>query len=124
MVGFTVGDDAWLPVDPRHRAMAVDVQEGDEKSVLLFSRAAIAARRENIALRKGGYQPVEAPEGVLAFERTDDRQRILCAFNLSAEPVRWPLPRKAKATILKAGLAELAGQDALFDGPGALLVEI
>jgi alpha-glucosidase len=123
MVGFTVADDAWLPVDPRHRAMAVDVQEADQNSVLHFSRAAIAARRQNTALREGDYRAVDAPEGVLAFERFTNRQRILCAFNLSANPVRWTLPYTPKATILQAARAGLDGANAIFDGLGALLIE-
>jgi alpha-glucosidase len=124
MVGFTVADDAWLPVDPRHRAMAVDVQEADPDSVLHFTREVIAARRASPALQAGDYKAHEAPEGVLAFERCAPKQRILCVFNLSAEPVRWSLPHPAKSVLLSVGTAEVRDGEAMLDGPSALFVEI
>ena len=52
MAGFTTAPDAWLPLDPRHRALAADAQENDPDSVLAFTRAMIAFRRGSNALRR------------------------------------------------------------------------
>ena len=125
MVGFTVGDDAWLPVDPRHRAMAVDVQEADPESVLRFTRAALKTRKDCEALGVGDYTRLEAPEEVLAFERKLNNQRVICVFNLGADPVRWPLPGTPKSKpLLTVGTAEVRDGEVVLDGPSALLVEI
>ena len=36
--GFTSSDDPWLPIDPRHAAMALDTQEGQPDSHLAVTR--------------------------------------------------------------------------------------
>jgi alpha-glucosidase len=123
MVGFTVGDDAWLPVDPRHRAMAVDVQDADPNSVLAFTNAMIALRRASEALRVGDYTPLETPGMLLAFERAAGDDRVLCLFNLGAEPVRWDLPRPGKSVRFRVGEAGLDGQAAALGGYSCLFVD-
>jgi len=85
MAGFTDASDAWMPLDPRHRALAVDAQESDPNSVLAFTRTLIALRKETAALREGNYADVDAPDPLLAFTRTVGDERLLCVFNLSAE---------------------------------------
>ena len=82
--GFS-GAEPWLPVDPRHEALAVDRQEGDEGSTLSAARALLAFRREHAALRTGGMDFWEAGPTVCAFTREGDGQRIACLFNLGAE---------------------------------------
>jgi alpha-glucosidase len=83
MAGFTAAPDAWLPLDPRHVALAASGQERDPNSVLNFTRAAIALRRASSALRLGGFEPRPAPKSVLAFVRASHDERLFCAFNLS-----------------------------------------
>ncbi|MES1198890.1 MAG: alpha-amylase family glycosyl hydrolase [Pseudomonadota bacterium] len=85
MAGFTEANDAWMPLDPRHRALAVDVQEADPDSVLAFTRKLIALRKETIVLREGDYANVDAPDPLLAFTRATKDERLLCVFNLGAE---------------------------------------
>jgi len=122
MVGFTVGDDAWLPVDPRHRAMAADVQEDDPHSVLNFTRAMVALRKQNAALREGEYVALDAPAPVLAFERRTEGSRLLCLFNLGPDPVRRPLP--GGTVVFAVGEAEAITGAASLGGYSALFVEI
>jgi alpha-glucosidase len=79
----------WLPVDPAHRTLAVDVQERDAGSTLQFARRAIALRQRLPALRTGGIRMLDAPEPVLAFVRGDGGDALLCVFNLGARAVAW-----------------------------------
>jgi alpha-glucosidase len=88
--GFTSGEP-WLPVPEVHQALAVDRQEADPHSTLNLTRRLIALRRENPALSQGAIRLVEAPEPLVAFERSHDRQRLLCVFNLGDQAVDWPL---------------------------------
>jgi alpha-glucosidase len=80
--GFSASGDTWLPIDPAHRAMAVDVQESDHASMLHFTRALIALRKSSPALRLGQAVVRDAPPGVLAFERQLPGEALLCLFEL------------------------------------------
>lgn len=118
MAGFTDAEDAWLPLDPRHRALAVDAQSGDD-SMLAFTRATIALRRASPALREGDFVARDAPEPVLAFERLARDERMLCLFNLGPEPVRLAVSEGAARfsvghAALLTGAAALNGYAGLF----------
>ena len=120
MAGFTSAADAWLPLDPRHRALAVDAQ--GEGSMLAFTREAIAVRRKSAALREGAFVALDAPEPVLAFERRAEGERIVCLFNLGPAPVRRPL---ASGNVrLAIGDAQLATGAASLGGFAGLLVAL
>jgi alpha-glucosidase len=120
MAGFTKADDAWLPLDPRHRALAVDAQ--GEGSMLAFTRAADCGAARSAALREGEFIALDAPEPVLAFERRAGDQRMVCLFNLGPAPVKRPL---AGGTVrLAIGEAELLTGAASLGGYSGLLVEI
>jgi alpha-glucosidase len=84
--------EPWLPVDPAHLPLAVDRQEPDPHSTLNLTRRLIALRKRLPALRTGAIRPVDAPAPLLAFERGEGAERLLCVFNLGSEPVDWPLP--------------------------------
>jgi alpha-glucosidase len=123
MAGFTASDDAWLPLDPRHRALAVDAQEGHAPSVLSFTRKMIALRRTNPALRGGSATEVTESGALLSFVRESASERLLCLFNLGAAPARPPLST-VKRTVLQLGSAQASEAGASLDGYSALIVEI
>ena len=89
--GFGAGEP-WLPVDPAHVALAVDRQEEDPASTLNLTRRLVALRKACPALRTGALRRIAAPMPLLAFERGEGDERVLCAFNLGDEAVDWPLP--------------------------------
>ncbi len=89
--GFSQSQDTWLPVDPAHRPLAVEVQDGDPASTLHFARRLIALRRAHPALRRGDAGLRDAPEGVLALERWLGEERLLCVFDLGGRAVTLPL---------------------------------
>ncbi len=63
---------------------SVQEQDGVPGSLLEAYRELIAARRSNIALRRGGYSPVSASrEAVWSFVRGHGDQQILVAVNTS-----------------------------------------
>lgn len=90
--GFSDGHP-WLPIPAAHRALAVSHQEADPQSVLHGFRAFMNWRRTLPALRSGAIRFLDAPEPVLLFTRTDDRDgTLLVAINLGVEPLSLPLP--------------------------------
>lgn len=77
--------EPWLPVDPRHRPLAVASQEADPASVLVFTRRFLAWRRRQPALIRGAVRFRDVPPQLLAFERRAGAQRLLCVFNLGGQ---------------------------------------
>lgn len=113
--GFS-GVKPWLPVDPHHAQRAANVQDADPDSVLNFTRATIAARRQIPALVTGDIEILEASEQVLAFTRILPEQTVLCVFNLSREPATYALPRQSSVSPLEFGPGGWG-----FGGPGLTL---
>jgi alpha-glucosidase len=108
--GFSTAEP-WLPIDPRHLALAVDRQSGDPDSVLESTRTLLFLRRSQRALRVGDLRPVEAPADVLAFERVAAAEgrsdRVYCAFNLGCSETAVRLPPgdwHAAAGVVAAGV--------------------
>lgn len=122
MAGFTSAANAWLPLDPRHRALAVDAQDNTPDSVLTFARAMIGLRRANDALKHGAFIPLDANEGVLAFERRSPTSGVRCAFNLSTEPIRFEAAEPGGAALMRLGEAQANGASVSLGGYSALLV--
>jgi alpha-glucosidase len=119
--GFSTSPDTWLPVDDAHRPLAVDRQEADPNSMLNFTRALIALRRGSAALREGAAKVLDAPEGVLAFEREAPGERLLCVFELAGAGRAVPVP--AGAVVLSTFGAATLAEDRLDLGAfgGAVL---
>ncbi|WP_295184342.1 alpha-amylase family glycosyl hydrolase [uncultured Brevundimonas sp.] len=90
--------EPWLPVDPRHLALAVDAQEADLTSILHAARRIIALRQAHPALRTGGLE-IESAGDLLVFrrfERAEGAERLLCVFNLGFDAVDWSAPAGAR----------------------------
>lgn len=96
--------EPWLPVDPRHRRLAVDSQSAQAGSILNKTRAFIEFRGRHAALRTGDISFVEASERVLAFTRSCQGEKLFCAFNFSSgvESIKTPV---GAARLLDYGLS-------------------
>jgi alpha-glucosidase len=98
--GFSRGKP-WLPIPEEHLLRAVSAQQHDPDSVLAHYRETLAFRKKHAILLTGDIRFVEAPDGVLAFERTDGSGSMLCVFNIEREPVAFDLPAKfGKASFI------------------------
>jgi alpha-glucosidase len=114
----------WLPVPAEHLALNVESQEGAIDSPLQRFRRFLAFRRGQAALRWGEVRMLATAEPVLAFERVEQDERLLCVFNLSAEPQTLMLDEAQGAQALDGhglvggalheGRVELPGYGALF----------
>jgi alpha-glucosidase len=98
--GFTTGRP-WLPIAADARRINVETQRDDPRSMLTFTRRAIALRRASAALRGGAYGRVRAPRDVLAFTRTSGRERLLVALNFSAREHRVDAAELARRGTLE-----------------------
>ncbi|MBY6186825.1 alpha-glucosidase family protein [Marinobacter hydrocarbonoclasticus] len=100
----------WLPVPPCHKARAVDQQEKAEDSVLNSYRRFMQWRKTQPALVAGRIQFLDAPEPVLLFVREQDGERLLCGFNLGAQPVSLDLEPPGPALTVLSGHGLRAAQ--------------
>ncbi|HYD72117.1 MAG TPA: alpha-amylase family glycosyl hydrolase [Candidatus Binatia bacterium] len=121
MAGFTSAGDAWLPLDPRHRTLAVDAQESDPASMLNFTRALLALRKAHGALRDGVIDQVSDAEAMLSFVRQANGERLVCLFNLGDAPASAALP-PTKDVLLQVGDARTVDGQAQLGGYSALIV--
>ena len=109
--GFTSGQP-WLPLDPAHRALAVDRQEADPASTLQLTRRVLALRRAHPALRVGRFETLFADAHVLVCRREHAGRAVLAAFNFGTEPAEYRL-----ADAPPAGATQLSLNGARLDGP-------
>jgi len=89
---FTSAPRSWLPVPADHLPKAVDEQLKANDSVLAHYRASLAFRKRHPALAKGALSLLDAPDGVLAFTRTDGTETLLCVFNMSETASVFAVP--------------------------------
>jgi alpha-glucosidase len=83
--GFTTGTP-WLPMAAEYQTVNVSVERNDPTSMLALYRRLIALRRATPALSVGSYTGLEAHGDVLAYVRTQARQRCLVVLNLAPQP--------------------------------------
>jgi alpha-glucosidase len=106
--GFTTGKP-WLPLGVANRARAVDVQEADADSLLHLTRRLIAFRKEYEALMCGKMTVIAAEGDLLAFERTEGVERLLCTFNMGETVIEFQPPAGVRWRIVESvGDASLA----------------
>ncbi|HJE59849.1 MAG TPA: glycoside hydrolase family 13 protein [Nocardiopsis listeri] len=79
------GSTPWLPMPERWAGLTRAAQRGVEGSTLELYTTALRLRRELDALGDGSMNWLEAPEGVLYFEREPG---VRVAVNMTEEPVR------------------------------------
>ena len=73
--------DAWLPFPPEAAERSWQAQREDASSVLHLYRRLLAARRASPALRAGDFDWLDAPDGALAWRRSeggDERVVAVC----------------------------------------------
>jgi alpha-glucosidase len=110
--GFSAANRTWLPVPAQHLSHAVDQQENVANSMLCFYRAMLRYRKAHPALVGGDIDMIlDMPENVLAFTRSLGSETLLCAYNMSTEPVDCDIP--GSFDLADAGAP---GSDTALDG--------
>jgi alpha-glucosidase len=83
--------DPWLPWPPDAGVRNAEGERGDRGSILHLYRDLLAARRASPALRHGAIRVVDAPEHVLAYERSAGDDRRLVVVNFADRGLRVPV---------------------------------
>ena len=86
--GFSTAEP-WLPLHADWPTRNVAAQEVDPQSMLNLTRALLRLRRTEPALAIGSLRLIEAPKGVLAYERSEAGRYLLVMLNLTSEPIAF-----------------------------------
>jgi alpha-glucosidase len=100
------GAEPWLPWSPEPETRNVAALAGRESSILHLYRRILAARRASPALSVGSWRALEAPAGVLAYERAEAGDRRLVVVNFTGEAVDVPLAGRLRVEVDTDGLLE------------------
>lgn len=119
--GFTTSTP-WLPLDETHRALAVDVQEADQKSTLHLARRMLALRRAHPALRHGDFTMLQADEALLVFERRWDDDVVIAAFNLGTGTRHVCLGEHLGYVMLTVGASRVETYGVMMPAASALIM--
>lgn len=85
--GFSSGTP-WLGLNPNYKAINVEAQEQDPKSILNFYKQMIQLRKKESIFTYGIYDLVlESHPTLYAYTRTMGQQKVIVLSNLSAEAV-------------------------------------
>ncbi|MBA2450961.1 MAG: alpha-glucosidase C-terminal domain-containing protein [Chloroflexi bacterium] len=85
--GFTTGEP-WLPLGAHAARVNMAAQHDDPASMLSLYRRLIWYRKSSAALLLGSYRPLDsAPDGVFAYLREADSERLLVALNFTNRPI-------------------------------------
>jgi len=84
--GFSAAEP-WLPLHADWPQRNVAAQEADPRSMLNLTRALLRLRRAEPALSIGSLRLLDAPNGVLAYERSEAGRRLLVLFNLTSDDI-------------------------------------
>jgi len=102
--GFTTAEP-WLPLNLDWHNRNAAAETDDRGSMLSLHRDLLRLRRTHPALSIGDVRLLEADGDVLAYERSDGRNRIVIALNLGHQPHRVDLP-EGEVLLTTTGLYE------------------
>lgn len=119
--GFSTAEP-WLPVDPAHARLAIDIQESDPASTLAHARHFIAFRKAHPALRLGELDFLDTPEPVLAFRRRYKNEELVCIFNLGNDYQRCALPSGAGSPLSYGLDGKVEGDEAVLPPWGGVVL--
>ncbi len=115
--GFST-TEPWLPLNADWRARNIAAQQGNPQSMLALYCCLLALRRAYPALASGSMTLIDAPAGVVAYERCDGDQTLRILLNLTADtvPLAW------QGTVLLSTLGGEPQPGMLYPNEGLVIV--
>ena len=104
--GPVEGGPSWLPQPAEWAKLSVEAQTGDRSSTLELYRTALAVRREHPALGTGdAVEWLDAPAGVLCFQRRTDDGVFICTANTTDQAFTLHAPGRLLLSSTDSGVA-------------------
>jgi alpha-glucosidase len=98
--GFSSAQKTWLPVSPGYVERNVAAESRSPDSLLAHYKALIRLRRQNPALRDGGFELIDAGDDIVAWYAKSPGHKVLVALNFSSEARPLPNPEPVHLTPL------------------------
>ena len=98
--------DPWLPWPPDAGSRNAATLRADEGSILHLYRRLLAARRGSAALQLGSWEPIEAPDDVVAYRRALEADARAVLINYSDAPVEAGVDGEWFVEVASDGLGE------------------
>ena len=115
------GAEPWLPWPPEPGARSVAAERDDRSSVLHLYRRLLAERHASPALTLGDCTLLDAPDGVLAYERAEGDDRRVVLVNFTDEAV--PVDATGAVRVSSDGAGEGAPFTGLLAASGAVILD-
>ena len=103
-------DKTWMPLDEAHFALNADRQKKNTESPLNYCRRLLRFRKQHPALVDGSIKFIDCPKDMLVFVRANEKESILCVFNLGKTEQQWA-PKGEEASLSKNCLFVFGGAD-------------
>ncbi|MGH9096863.1 MAG: DUF3459 domain-containing protein, partial [Acidimicrobiales bacterium] len=113
---MAAGADPWLPFPDESANRNYAAQRADPKSILHLYQRLIALRRQHPALALGDFQPLEAPDGVLAYRRALDDDVCTVMINFTDAEVDVGNPSSSETLGESQGVMVALSSDGSVDG--------
>lgn len=84
--GFSSARKTWLPLNPSHLPLTVDMQEQDPHSALNETRRLLSWRKSQPAIQLGTFRLLDTPGPVLGFTRSLRKESFTAFFNCGDTP--------------------------------------
>ena len=119
------GAEPWLPWSPESDVRSAEAQRSDPSSILHLYRRVLAARKASPALRHGAIGLLDAPDGVVAYERfdqsSDDRRTVV--INFGTTPIALGPLVAGTVEVASDGKGESGPFDGTIAGETALILQ-
>jgi alpha-glucosidase len=100
------GAEPWLPWPPDPTRRNAETLRADPDSVLHLYRRLLRARRASPALRRGAWEPIDAPDDVLVQRRRCEEDVRVIAVNFAAVEGRVALEGRWRIEVASDGIGE------------------
>jgi alpha-glucosidase len=100
------GREPWLPFPPSPEARAVEAMTADPSSITYLYRDLLALRHTSPALQTGDLHLLDAPDGVLAYERSADQGDATLTVSINFTTTSIPYPRSGHIAVSSVATRE------------------
>ena len=114
--------DPWLPWPPEPDERAAATLASDPESILALYRRLLTLRHEHQALQLGELELLDAPEGVLMYERQAGGERWRVIVNFTDAPIA--VPGGGVVAVASHTAGEGDAYEGSVPGPGAVVMNV
>jgi alpha-glucosidase len=112
----------WLPWPPDPDVGNAETRRADTGSILHLYRRILRARRSSAALQVGTWEPLAAPDGVLAYRRAADGDERIVIVNFTDEELGVPIDGDLDVEVASDGAGEGGPYAGRVGASGALIL--